>query len=57
MREITTPEGKIYARVEVDEKKLRIQLAQHNNVWVQMDARVIPQLRQILAEAEFFKHI
>jgi len=57
MREILKPDGEVYARVEVDEQQLRIQLAQHQNVWVVMDAKVIPQLSDILKEAIFFKHI
>lgn len=57
MREIRKPNGEVYARVEVDEKQLKIQLAQHNNVWIVMDAKAIPQLSAILKEAEFFKHI
>lgn len=57
MREIVRPNGEVYARVEVDEKQLRIQLAQYNNVWITMDAKIIPQLSDILKEAIFFKHI
>ncbi len=57
MREILKPSGEVYARVEVNEQQLRIQLAQHQNVWVVMDAKVIPQLSDILKEAIFFKHI
>lgn len=55
MREIVTPEGKIYAYVEVDEKHLKIQLVNAQGVWITMDKKVIPQLRQLLTEAEFFK--
>lgn len=57
MREIRKPNGEVYARVEVNEQYLRIQLAQYHNVWVVMDAKVIPQLSNILKEAEFFKYI
>ena len=57
MREITRPNGEVYARIEVNEKELRIQLAQYQNLWVIMDAKVIPQLSDILKEAVFFKHI
>lgn len=57
MREILKPNGEVYARVEINEKELRIQLAPHNNMWIIMDARVIPQLSDILKEAVFFKHI
>ena len=57
MREIVTPEGKIYARVVVDEHQLKIQLMNAHGVWVTMDKKVIPQLRQLLTEAEFFKYL
>ena len=57
MREIVRPNGEVYARVEVNEKELRIQLAQYHNMWVIMDAKVIPQLSDILKEAVFFKNI
>ena len=57
MREIIRPNGEVYARVEVTEKELRIQLAQYHNIWVTMDAKIIPQLSDILKEAVFFKHI
>ena len=57
MREILKPNGEVYARVVVDEQNLKIQLAQYKNIWVVMDAKVIPQLSDILKEAVFFKHI
>ena len=59
MREITKPNGEVYARVKLEDGKLQLQLAaaSKHNVWIHLDAKVIPQLRQILAEAEFFKHI
>jgi hypothetical protein len=53
MREIVTPKGDIYARVEVRDGKLVIHMS--TGYQVVMDAKVIPQLRQILTEAEFFK--
>ena len=55
MREIVTPDGKVYARVVVNDRQLKIQLAQSHGVWIIMDKKVIPQLRQLLTEAEFFK--
>lgn len=57
MREIRKPNGEVYARIVADEQQLKIQLAQYNNVWIVMDARIIPQLSSILREAEFFKYI
>lgn len=59
MREIKNPSGETYARVKVEDGKLMIQLAKgnYNNLWIHMDAKIIPQLRQILAEAEFLKYI
>ncbi len=57
MREIRMPNGEVYARIEVDERQLRIQLVRHDNIWIVMDAKVIPQLSDILKEAIFFKHI
>lgn len=57
MREILKPNGEVYARVEVNEKELRIQIAQYQNLWIIMDAKIIPQLSDILKEAVFFKHI
>ena len=55
MREIVTPDGKVYARVEVDNEHLSIQLINYHGVVVKMDKKIIPQLRQLLTEAEFFK--
>lgn len=55
MREIVTPKGDVYARVEVNNGQLRIQLTQANNIWIAMDEKVIPQLAALLKEAEFFK--
>lgn len=53
MREIVTPKGDVYARVEVCDGKLILHMKQGYKVI--LDAKVIPQLRQILTEAEFFK--
>lgn len=55
MREIVTPKGEVYMRVEANEQHLRLQLAKHNDLWIQLDAKVIPQLASLLKEAEFFK--
>ena len=57
MREIIKPNGDVYLRVVVDEKNLKLQLAQYHNTWVILDAKIIPQLSDILKEATFFKHI
>ena len=55
MREIVTPKGEVYMRVEANEQHLRLQLAKHKDLWIQLDAKVIPQLASLLKEAEFFK--
>lgn len=58
MRDIVKPDGEVYARVNVENGQLRIKLMQTpSQPVVVMDAKVIPQLRQILAEAEFLKYI
>ena len=57
MREIRTPNGEVYLRVELNEKHLRLQPAryQNDNFWFVLDAKVVPQLSEMLREAEFFK--
>ena len=55
MREIRTPNGEVYARVELDDRQLRIQLSYYPTLWFTMDSRVVPQLAALLREAEFFK--
>ena len=55
MREIRTPNGEVYARVELDDRQLRIQLSKYPTLWFTMDTRVVPQLASLLREAEFFK--
>ncbi len=59
MREIRRADGSVYLYVTVENGQLRFKLNSGNakGVEVCMDAKVIPQLKQILAEAEFFKHI
>lgn len=58
MREIIKPNGEVYARVHVLDGQLRIQLTQaETQPTIIMDAKIIPQLRQILTEAEFLKHV
>ena len=57
MREIVKPNGDVYAVVKVEDGQLKIQLKQYHGVWVHMDAKIIPQLRQILAEAEILNYI
>ena len=58
MKEIVKPNGEVYARVQVEDGQLRIQLVQASNQpTIVMDAKVIPQLRQILTEAEFLKYV
>ena len=55
MREIRNPDtDRLYMTVEVNEKLLTMHL-EHPNVVINLDAKVIPQLANILKEAEFFK--
>ena len=58
LREIIKPNGEVYAKVAVENGQLRIQLTQapHQPVVV-FDAKVIPQLRQILTQAEFLNYV
>lgn len=53
MREIITPSGDVYCKVEVRNGQLIITMK--TGFKVVLDAKAIPQLRQILTEAEFFK--
>lgn len=53
MREIVKPDGKVYCTVEVKHGHLIFTL--QSGCKVLLDAKVIPQLKQILTEAEFFK--
>lgn len=56
MRDILKSNGEVYAKVWADTNTLQIKLMQSvPQVTIIMDVKVIPQLRQILAEAEFFK--
>ena len=58
MRAIVKPNGDVYAKVYVDSQHLQIVLEQaQGKPTIILDAKVIPQLRQILTEAEFFKTI
>lgn len=59
MREIVKPNGEVYCFVEVDEQLLKIKLNQGTGagMTITLDAKIIPQLKQVLAEAEFFKVI
>ena len=55
MREIKRPDGTVYCTIEVSDGMIKMTLK--NNYVVLLDAKIIPQLRQILAEAEFFKMV
>lgn len=59
MREITKPNGEVYCWVGVDGGLLKIKMNQGTGkgMTVQLDEKVIPQLRQLLTEAEFLKII
>ena len=53
MRPIVRPDGTTYCEVEVRDGKLNLYL--RNGTVVVLDAKIVPQLRQLLAEAEFLK--
>lgn len=56
MREILAPNGNVYAEVTVNEQILAIRFTK-TGYTVNMDVKIIPQLIDILKEAEFFKYI
>lgn len=59
MRPIQRPDGSVYCYVRVQDGQLIIKLAEgrYKNLAVMLDAKVIPQLKQILVEAEFLKEV
>ena len=59
MRPITRPDGSVYCFVRVQDGQLMIKIAEgkYKGLAIILDEKVIPQLRQILAEAEFLKEI
>jgi len=59
MREITRSNGEVYCYVSVEDGRLRFKLnsGSAKGYEVVLDAKIIPQLRAILAEADFFKTI
>ena len=59
MKQIVKPDGQPYLEVEVKDGLLKLTCLQGTaaNITYQVDAKVIPQLRQILTEAEFLKYI
>jgi hypothetical protein len=59
MKQIVKPDGQPYMEVEVNDGLLRFKCLQGTaaRYTYQVDAKVIPQLRQILTEAEFLKYI
>jgi hypothetical protein len=59
LREITKPDGSVYAFVIVEDGRLLIKLNQgkHKGLALNLDAKIIPQLRQILSQAEFLHHV
>lgn len=54
MRAIRRSNGEVYMYVSVEDGQLRLKLNSGNvkGVEIRMDAKVIPELRQILTEAE-----
>lgn len=59
MKEIIKPDGSVYAYVSVENGNLLIKLNQgkHKGLGINLDAKIIPQLRKILAQAEILNHI
>ncbi|CAB4125983.1 hypothetical protein UFOVP181_255 [uncultured Caudovirales phage] len=59
MREITKPNGEVYCWVGVNRGLLQIKMNQGTGkgMTVELDEKIIPQLRQLLTEAEFLKTI
>ena len=59
MKQIVKPNGQPYMEVEVKDGFLKLKCLQGTaaNLTYQVDAKIIPQLRQILTEAEFLKYI
>jgi hypothetical protein len=59
LKEIIKPDGTVYAQVTVEDGILLIKLKQgkYKNLGIQLDAKIIPQLRTILAQAEILKQI
>jgi hypothetical protein len=57
LKEIVKPNGDVYCYVSVSDGLLKIKMNQgtHTGYTVELDAKIIPQLRQILSEADFFK--
>jgi hypothetical protein len=59
LKEITKPNGEVYCFVSVDSGLLKIKLNQGTGkgCTIQLDEKIIPQLQQILTEAEFLKTV
>lgn len=59
MKEIVKPTGEVYCWVGVEEGLLKFKLNQGTGkgLTVNLDAKIVPQLRQILTEAEFLKYV
>ena len=59
MREILKPDGEVYAWVSVEDGLLKLKMNQGTakGLTVQLDAKIVPQLRQILTEAEILNYV
>jgi hypothetical protein len=59
LREIKRKDGSVYLYVIVEDGKLRLKpnSGTAKGIEIVMDAKVIPELRQILTEAEILKYI
>lgn len=59
MRPIIKPNGEIYCWVEVSDNILKIKLnnGSSKGMILHLDAKIIPQLKQILTEAEILNYV
>lgn len=59
MKKIVKPDGTVYCYISLEDGQLLIKLNQgkHKGLGINLDAKIIPQLRQLLNEAEFFKYL
>ena len=59
MRAIVKPDGTVYCFVSLEDGSLLIKLNQdkHKGLGIRLDAKIIPQLRQLLNEAEFLNYL
>lgn len=59
MRTIVKPDGTVYCYISLENGQLLIKLNQgkHKGLGINLDAKIIPQLKQLLNEAEFLNYL